>query len=83
MCFTEIPVKHQYTTLYWLFTNFTHGNMLILQCMRPGFDSWVRKFPWRKKWQPTPVFLPGEAHGQRSLAGYGPRDCKSQTQLRD
>ena len=39
---------------------------------RPGFDSWVRKIPWRRKWQPIPVFLPGESHGQRSLAGYGP-----------
>ena len=32
----------------------------------------VRKIPWRRKWQPTPVFLPGESHGQRSLAGYSP-----------
>ena len=31
---------------------------------------WVRKIPWRRKWQPTPVFLPGKFHGQRSLAGY-------------
>ena len=30
------------------------------------------RFPWRRAWQPTPVFLPGEAHGQRSLVGYGP-----------
>jgi len=37
---------------------------------RHGFDSWVRKIPWRRKWQPTPVFLPGESHGQRSLTGY-------------
>ena len=43
-----------------------------LQCRRPGFDPWVRKIPWRRKWQPTPVFLPGESHGQRSLAGYSP-----------
>ena len=35
-------------------------------------DPWVGKIPWRRKWQPTPVFLPGESHGQRSLAGYGP-----------
>ena len=33
------------------------------------FDPWVRKIPWKRKWQPTPVFLPGESHGQRSLAG--------------
>ena len=32
--------------------------------------------PWRRKWQPTPVFLPGESHGQRSLVGYSPRGCK-------
>ena len=42
------------------------------QCRRPGFDPWVRKIPWRRKWQPTPVFLPGEFHGQRSLMGYSP-----------
>ena len=41
-----------------------------LQCRRPGLDLWVVKIPWRKKWQPIPVFLPGEFHGQRSLAGY-------------
>ena len=35
-----------------------------------GFDPWVREIPWRRAWQPTPVFLPGESHGQRSLAGY-------------
>jgi len=34
------------------------------------FDPWVGKIPGRRKWQPTPVFLPGESHGQRSLAGY-------------
>ena len=36
---------------------------------RPEFDPWVRKIPWRRKWQPTPVFLPGESRGQRNLAG--------------
>ena len=39
---------------------------------RPGFHSWVGKIPLRRAWQPTPVFLPGESHGQRSLAGYSP-----------
>ena len=34
------------------------------------------KIPWRRKWKPTPVFLPGESHGQRSLAGYSPQDHK-------
>ena len=37
-----------------------------------GFNPWVRKIPWRRKWQLTPVFLPGEPHGQRSLASYSP-----------
>ena len=39
---------------------------------RPGFDPWVEKIPWRRAWQTTPVFLPGETHGQRSLVGYSP-----------
>ena len=47
-----------------------------LQCRRPGFDPWVGKIPWRRKWQPTPVLLPGESHGQRSLVGYSPRSRK-------
>ena len=43
-----------------------------LQCGKPRFDPWVGKIPWRRDWQPTPVFLPGEFHRQRSLAGYSP-----------
>ena len=43
-----------------------------LQCRKCRFDPWVRKIPWRRKWQPTPVFLPEEFHGQRSPAGYSP-----------
>ena len=39
---------------------------------KQGFDPWVRKIPWRRIQQPTPVFLPGKSHGQRSLAGYSP-----------
>ena len=39
---------------------------------RCEFDLHVRKFPWRREWQPIPAFLPGESHGQRSLAGYSP-----------
>ena len=37
-----------------------------------GFNPWVGKFLWRREWQSTPVFLPGESHGQRNLAGYSP-----------
>ena len=40
-------------------------------------QSLVRKIPWRREWQPTPVFLPGEFHGQRSLVGYSPWGCKA------
>ena len=39
---------------------------------RHGFDPWVGEFPWRRKWHPTPVCLPGKFHGQRILAGYSP-----------
>ena len=46
------------------------------QCRRPGFHPWVGKIPWRREWQPTPVFWPGESHGQRSLVGYSPRGHK-------
>ena len=43
---------------------------------RHAFDPWVRKNPWRREWLPTPVFLPREFYGQRSLAGYSPWGCE-------
>ena len=51
---------------------------ICLKCWRPGFDPWVRKIPWRRKWLPTPVFLPGEVHGHPlpCLAGYSPQVSK-------
>ena len=55
------------------------GKESVCQCRRlkrRGFDPWVGKIPWRNKWQPTPVFLPGEFHGEKSLAGYSPWGCK-------
>ena len=45
------------------------------------FDPWVRRIPWRRKWQPTAVFLPGKSYGQRSLAGYSPWGLKESDQL--
>ena len=45
---------------------------VCLQYGRPGFDPWVRKILWRRKWQPTPVPLPGKFHGQRRLVCYSP-----------
>ena len=46
------------------------------RCGRCGFDPWVRKIPWRRNWQPSPVFLPGKFQGQNSLVGYSPWDHK-------
>ena len=47
-------------------------NLPVMQ--ETGFDPWVRKIPWKREWPPTPVFLPGESHGQRSLVD--PWGCK-------
>ena len=49
------------------------GKEPACQCRRPKrgvCDPWVEKIPWSRKWQPTPVFLPGTSHGQRGLVGY-------------
>ena len=59
----------------WDFSGSACGEEPACQCrrhMRCMFDPWVGKIPWRRKWQPTSLFLPGESHGQRSLAGYSP-----------
>ena len=48
------------------------GNKICLQCGRPRFNCWVGKIPWRRKWHSTPVLLPGESHGGRSLVGCSP-----------
>ena len=55
------------------------GKEPACQCRRYKrcrFDPWVGKIPWKRKWQPTLVFLPGESHGLRSLAGYSPQGRK-------
>ena len=60
-----------YFRLFWWF----RGKKIFLQSRRHrrhGFNPWVRKIPWRRKWQLTPVFLLGKSHGQRSLVGYSP-----------
>ena len=62
----------------------TIGKESTCQCQRHKrckFDPWVERLPWRKTWQPTAVFLSGKFQGQRSLAGYSPWGCKSQTRL--
>ena len=63
----------------------TSGKEPTCQCRRfkrREFDPWVGKLPWRREWQPTPVFLPGESHGQKSLWATVHRVAKSQTQLK-
>ena len=55
--------------VHWSFSGGSSGKPSC-QCRRHKFDPWVRKIPWRRKWQPTPVFLPGKSHRQRSLVGY-------------
>ena len=49
---------------------------VIQETQETGFDPWVGTVPWRRKWQPSSVFLPGKSHGQRSLVGYSPRGHK-------
>ena len=63
--------KHTMGLPSWL-----SGKESACQCRRHGFSPWIRKIPWRRQWQPTPVFLPGESHGPRCLAGYSSRGHK-------
>ena len=60
---------------FWAFPGGASGKEPACQCRRRkrwGFNPWVGKIPWRRAWQPIPVFLPGETHGQRILAGHSP-----------
>ena len=59
-----------------VFQGGANGGEPICQCRRHkrcGLNPWVERIRWRRACQPTPVFLPGESHGQRSLAGYSPK----------
>ena len=72
---SNIPLRN----IPWDFPGGAIGQQPACQCTRLKthmFDPCVGKIPWRRAWQPTPVFLPGEFHRQRSLAGYSPLDCK-------
>ena len=74
----EVSIFHRY--LCWsmadLGVGFPGGSGICLQCRGPRFNLWIGKIPWRREWLPTQVFLPGEFHGQRSVAGYSPWGCK-------
>ena len=81
--FKEIQFNYFYLNLLglprWGFPGGTSGKELAYQCRRCKrlkFNPWVRKIPWRRAWQPTLVFLPGESHGQKSLEDYSPYGCK-------
>ena len=63
---------HSHIGLPW----WLRRSRICLQCRRPRFNPWVGKVPWRRKWQPTLVFLSGEFHQQRTLAGYSLWSCK-------
>ena len=70
-CFIYVPIAG---LPWWLSSKETACHYRRLKRCR--FDPWVRKIPWSRKWQPTPVFLPGKFHGQKSPGGYSPRDHK-------
>ena len=57
----------------WAFQVALVVNTYLAMQVRCEFEPWVRKIPWRREWQPTPVFLPRESHGQRCLAGFSPQ----------
>ena len=81
----QFPVLYNRTLLsiYFIYSSMYLMGFPIAQLVqnppairRPGFHPWVGKFPWRRAWQPTPVFLPGESHEQRSREGYSLRGHK-------
>ena len=80
---TGLKVLYSGIPLSWA-SQVANGREPASQCRRrrrPGFNPWVRKIPWSRKRQPTPVFLPGKSHRLRSLAGYSPWGRKSWTWL--
>ena len=64
-------VNQRQGLLWWL-----SGKESACQYRRYRFHLWVRMIPWRRRWQPSPIFLPGKSHGQRSLVSISPRGCK-------
>ena len=77
--FTMCKCTSKWFSCTYIYKGFPGGTVAkkksTCQCrryQRLGFVPWVRKIPWRRKWQPSPVFLPGKFHGQKILAGYSP-----------
>ena len=76
---TEINIHLLKCYLNFCLPKWQSGKELTWQCRRRrrcGFDPWLGKIPCKRKWQPTPVFLLGKFHGQRSLVGHSPWGCK-------
>ena len=70
LCDAENVTYHHWASFIYIY-EVSIMVSVYLQCRRPRFSPWVGKILWRRKWQPTPVSLSGESHGQRSLVGYG------------
>ena len=72
----NLSSSFNYSSYVWVLFNLKnpYNNFLLFSSLggRPGFDLWVRQIPWRRNWQPTPVFLPAESHWQRSPEDYSP-----------
>jgi len=76
VCFSTFSLR---SSVVWGFPRWLSGKESTCQCRRHKncrFKPWVGKIPWRRAWQPTPVFLPGEPHGQRRLVGCSPQGRK-------
>ena len=70
------PGKLLHGLPWWL-----SGKESACKCRRCRFNPWVRKIPWKRRWQPTLVFLPGKSHGQRSLVGHSPWGHKKELDM--
>ena len=82
--FTRAPLSHSYQSNNICSIQVTilkgkgfPGGSVVKNLPVVWFDPWIWKIPWIRKWQPTPVFLPGKSHKQRSLVGYSPWDRKT------
>ena len=69
-------LRETFSALIWKDRQELLSGKVIFRTDFPGGSVVVDKNRWRRKWQPTPVFLPGKSQGQRSLMGYGPRSCR-------